>query len=54
MILPRMACSTANAIQAWRSFTLVTVSAYTSATITVKNSAGAAITAWTNVAIPAN
>jgi hypothetical protein len=54
MILPRMACSTANAIQAWRSFTLVTVSAYTSATITVKNSSGVAITAWTNVAIPAN
>ena len=54
MVLPRMACSTANAIQAWRSFTLVTAVAYTSATITVKNSSGVAITAWTNVAIPAN
>lgn len=54
MILPRMACSAANAIQAWRSFTLVTAVAYTSATITVKNSSGVAITAWTNVAIPAN
>ena len=54
MVLPRMACSTANAIQAWRSFTLVTAVTYTSATITVKNSSGVAITAWTNVAIPAN
>ena len=54
MTLPRMACSTANAIQAWRSFTLVTAVTYTSATFTVKNSSGVAITAWTNVAIPAN
>ena len=54
MTLPRMACSASNAIQAWRSFTLVTAVTYTSATFTVKNSSGVAITAWTNVAIPTN
>jgi CshA-type fibril repeat protein len=52
MQLPRMACSTTNAIQSWRSFTLVTAVTYTSATFTVKNSSGSAIAAWTNVTVP--
>ena len=54
MQLPRMACSSNNAIQAWRSFTLVTSVTYTSATLSAKNSSGAAITAWTNVTVPTN
>ena len=54
MQLPRMACSSQNAIQAWRNFTLVTAVTYTSATFSVKNSSGTAISAWTNVAVPGN
>ena len=54
MQLPRMACSSQNAIQAWRSFTLVTAVSYSSATFTVKNSSGTAIPSWTNVTIPGN
>ena len=54
MQLPRMACSSTNAIQSWRSFTLVTAVTYTSATFTVKNSSGSAIAAWTNVTVPGN
>ena len=52
LVLPRMACSSANAIQAWRNFTVTTASVFTSATLTVKDTAGNAIPAWTNVAIP--
>jgi CshA-type fibril repeat protein len=52
LVLPRMSCTSLNAIQAWRSFTVNTASIYTSATFTVNNSAGVAIPAWTNVAIP--
>jgi CshA-type fibril repeat protein len=54
MQLPRMACSSQNSIQAWKSFTLVTAVTYTSATFSVKNSSGAAIAAWTNVTVPGN
>ena len=54
MQLPRMACSSQNAIQAWRSFTLITAVTYSSASFTVKNSSGTAISGWTNVTIPAN
>lgn len=54
MQLPRMACSSNNAIQAWRSFTLVTAVTYTSAKFSVKNSSGAAIAAWTDIAVPGN
>ena len=54
VVVPRMACSSVDAIQGWLSFVLSTTSAYTSATLTVKNSAGTAITDWTNLAIPGN
>ena len=54
MQLPRMACSSQNAIQSWKSFTLVTAVTYTSATFTAKDSTGAAIPSWTNIAVPAN
>ncbi|MEY4221185.1 MAG: hypothetical protein RL280_1469, partial [Actinomycetota bacterium] len=54
MQLPRMACSNINAIQAWRTFTLITAVSYASAKFTVKNSSGTAIPAWTNVTVPAN
>jgi len=54
MQLPRMACSSNNAIQAWRTFTLITTVSYASAKFTVKNSSGIAIPAWTDVTIPAN
>lgn len=54
VVVPRMACSSVDAIQGWRSFVLTTTSTYTSATLTVKNSAGTAITGWSNIAIPGN
>jgi CshA-type fibril repeat protein len=54
MQLPRMACSSINAIQAWRTFTLITAVSYASAKFTVKNSSGTAIPAWTDVTVPAN
>ena len=54
MQLPRMACSSQNAIQSWKSFTLITAVTYASATFTAKDSAGAAIAGWTNVAVPVN
>ena len=54
MQLPRMACSSQNAIQAWRTFTLITAVTYASARFTVKNSSGTAIQAWTNVTVPGN
>jgi CshA-type fibril repeat protein len=49
--VPRMACSGEDALQSWRSFALTTSFSYTSATLTVKNSSGGAITGWTNVPI---
>ena len=51
VVVPRMACSSVDAIQGWRSFVLSTTSSYTSATLTVKNG-GVAITGWTNISIP--
>ena len=54
VVVPRMACSSVDAIQGWRSFVLTTTSTYTSATLTVKNTAGTAMTGWTNIAIPGN
>jgi CshA-type fibril repeat protein len=54
VVVPRMACSSVDAIQGWLSFVLNTSSSYTSATLTVKNAAGTAISGWTNIAIPGN
>ena len=51
VVVPRMACSSVDAIQGWRSFVLSTTSSYTSATLTVKNG-GVAITGWTNISFP--
>ena len=54
VVVPRMACSSIDAIQGWLSFVLNTTSTYTSATLTVKNSGGTAIAGWTGVTIPGN
>jgi CshA-type fibril repeat protein len=49
--VPRMACSGEDALHSWRSFALTTSFSYTSATLTIKNSSGGAITGWTDVPI---
>ncbi len=54
LLVPRMACSSADAIQGWRSFVLNTTTPFTTATLTVKTAAGSAITGWTNISIPGN
>ena len=56
-IVPRMACnSNQNAIRQWDSFTLKTAGTgtFTSATLTVKNSSGVAISGWTDRAVSLN
>mgnify|MGYP000555988188 CR=1 FL=1 len=50
--VPRMACNDPAPVKGWKSFALTSATTYTSATLTVKNSAGVAITGWTNIAIP--
>ena len=56
-IVPRMACnSNQDAIRQWESFTLKTAGTgtFTSATLTVKNSSGVAISGWTDRAVSLN
>ena len=56
-IVPRMACnSNQDAIRQWDSFTLKTAGTgtFTSATLTVKNSSGVAISGWTDRAVSLN
>ena len=54
VVVPRMACSSVDAIQGWLSFVLNTTSTFSSATLTVKNSSGTSISGWTNITIPGN
>jgi hypothetical protein len=54
VVVPRMACSSVDAIQGWMSFVLNTTSTFSSATLTVKNSSGTSISGWTNITIPGN
>ncbi len=53
-IVPRMACTAADAVSSWSTITLTSppASDYTSATLTVLNSSGTAISGWQNVALP--
>jgi len=54
-IVPRLACDAATRVGAWKSFTVVNpeLSEYTSATVTIKDSAGVNIAGWVDVALPA-
>ena len=54
LLMPRMACSSADAIQGWRSFVLNTTTPFTTASLTIKTAAGAAIAGWSNISIPGN
>ncbi len=55
-VIPRLACDAATRVGAWKSFTVQNPepSEYTSATVTIKDSAGVDIAGWVNVALPAN
>ncbi|MBL8951820.1 MAG: hypothetical protein JNK82_13645, partial [Myxococcaceae bacterium] len=53
-VIPRLACDGATRIGAWKTFKVLNPepSEYTSATVTIKDSTGAEIAGWVNVAVP--